>query len=432
MPAALGKRAGIKGLDVPRDHIQIDGRRGTAWVNDEDWLTLSDSPIEEGIAGILGGADNDDAFWLHPFTDHDGDRKVLAWRSPNQVGEYVILKPTADSHALPWTQANGEALAYPQADSRKLPPRVDFTDPAYLGLVDTRSAGGLGEGESYSVEVMEAAIDRAVANQGALGMYCNSLMLNKALYDRLPDDPPALLEDIIDSAVKTGADLSQVVAWNYANSREILEQKTPIPSILHRRLSIDWADRENRPPLPRASGMASRDAHWLDQLEAGVKVHITEMEKRRDELIEQARPPQALFDHALADLEAIRLGAGLNQAYAAALRTGKKGEFTNVLERAKYAAEDYLAHFPPERRRAILRGALASVYGGETPAADTSVWLAGASERQDATQPGIGQASVASLTIKALREIELLDDLISTRQGLLAYPAELKKILSNQ
>lgn len=202
MPAAVGKRAGIEGLDVPRGSIKIDPRYSTAWVNDEDWLALPDSPKGEGIAGILGGADNDDALWVHPFTDHDGEQKVLAWRSPNQVGEYVILKPTADSHVLPWAVADGEMATYPPADSRKLPPRIDYTDPAYLGL---------DEGESYRVEMMDGAIERAIANQGALGMYCNSLMLNKALFGRLPDNPPAPLEDIIDSAVKTGVDLSQAV-----------------------------------------------------------------------------------------------------------------------------------------------------------------------------------------------------------------------------
>jgi hypothetical protein len=174
MPVAVGKRAGIKGLEVPRGHIHIDDQRGTAWVNDQDWLLLPDSPgrpdsAGEGIAGILGGADNDDALWLHPFTDFDGERKVLAWRSPNQVGEYIVLKPTGDSHLLPWTTANGEAVTYPQADSRKLPPRVDFTDPAYLGLVDLETAGSLGEGH-YSVEVMNTAVNQAIANQGALGM----------------------------------------------------------------------------------------------------------------------------------------------------------------------------------------------------------------------------------------------------------------------
>ncbi|MFO7681042.1 MAG: hypothetical protein R6X34_13420 [Chloroflexota bacterium] len=70
---------------------------------------------------------------------------------------------------------------------------------------NSSTAWDLGEGGAYSVEIMEAAIERAIANQGALGMYCNSLMLNKALYGRLPDSPPSPLEDIIDSAVKTGA-----------------------------------------------------------------------------------------------------------------------------------------------------------------------------------------------------------------------------------
>ena len=433
MPEAVGKRAGIKGLDVPRGHIHIDDKRGTAWVNDEDWLALPDSPKGEGIAGILGGADHDDALWLHPFTEYDGEQKVLAWRSPNQVGEYVVLKPTAVSHNLSWSMPDGEAVSYPQADSRQLPPRIDFTETEYLGLVDPDSAGSVGAGEGYSVEVMETAVAQVVANQGALGMYCNSLMLNKALYGRLPDNPPAPLEDIIDSAVKTGADLSKVVSWNYANSREILESRIPIPAILHQRLSVDWSDKENRPPLPRASGMTGNEAHWMDRLETGVKAHIQAVQQKRDELTAQARPPQAVLDVALADPEAVKLGAGLNKAYTAVLRMGKKhalsgaeqGQHVNILERAKAAAEDYLAHFPPEQRGVILLGALASVYGKEGGGADTAVWLAGSKDKTDESQLGIGQSSIAHETIEALRKIGLLDDIIVTKEGLVVYPAEL-------
>lgn len=433
MPEAVGKRAGIKGLDVPRGHIQIDDKRGTAWVNDDDWLALPDSPKRpgspgEGIAGILGGADNDDALWLHPFTDHNGERKVLAWRSPNQVGEYVILRPTADSHTLSWTtsmndEGERETVVYPPADSRQLPPRVDFVETAYLGLVDPDSGGNLGAGEAYSIGVMETAVAQAIANQGALGMYCNSLMLNKALYGRLPANPPAPLECIIDSAVKTGADLSQVVSWNYANSREILESRIPIPTLLHQRLSVDWSDKENRPPLPRTSNLAEAEMHWLDRLEAGVKSHIQAMQSKRDELVSQARPPQAVLDAALADPEAVQLGAGLNKAYAAALRMGK-GQYASVLERARVAAEDYLAHFPPERRGAILLGALASVYGKEDGGADTAVWLAGGKDNLGQGQPGIGQFLIAHQTIESLREAGLLDDIMMTSAGLIVYPAK--------
>ena len=419
MPASVGQRAGIPRLNVPRGHIHIDPDSGTAWVNDEDWLALPDSRTGVGIAGILGGADNDDALWLHPFTDHDGARKVLAWRSPNQVGEYVILQPTADSHPLPWPTAAGEASLYPLADSRQLPPRVDWTETAYLGLVDPQTAGNPGEGAAYSVAVMDAAIARALANQGALGMYCNALMLNKALYGRLPDHPPAPLEEIIDSAVKTGADLSRVVSSNYANSRQILESRIPIPAILHQRLSIDWADQENRPPLPRVSSMSGNKPHWLDRLEQGVKAHIQAMQHKRDILVAQARPPQELLDIALSDPESVKLGAGLNKAYAAALRLGK-GPYPTALARAKVAAEDYLFHFPPDQRGAILLGAIASVYSKENSGSDSSAWLAGGKDENGQPQPGL-----AFQTVAALRQAGLLDDIILTKEGLVVYPAGL-------
>jgi hypothetical protein len=251
-----------------------------------------------------------------------------------------------------------------------LPQRVDQTETAYLGLVDPETSGGLGEGEAYGVDVMERAVSRAVANQGALGMYCNSLMLNKALYGRLPANPPAPLEDIIDSAVKTGADLSQVVAWNYANSREILESRIPIPALLHKRLSVDWSDKENRPPSPRWSGVAGSsvaggNAHWLDRLEAGVQAHIAGMKERRDGLAAQARPPEAVIQAALADPEMVALGAGLNQRFAAILNSKDKGQYQSVLERARLGVVDYLSYFPPQQRQRILLGALGSVYGGD-------------------------------------------------------------------
>jgi hypothetical protein len=424
MPAAVGRRAGIPELDVPRGQIRIDPERGTAWVNDEDWLALPDSPKRAGVAGILGGADNDDALWLHPFTDHDGEQKVLAWRSPNQVGEYVVLKPTPDSHTLPWTAVGQETLLYPAADSRKLPPRLDFTNPNYLNLVDPASGGGPGRAGPYSIAAMDAAIDQAIANQGALGLYCNSLMVNKALYGRLPDNPPAPLEDIIDSAVKTGADLSRVVEWNYQNSRQILEKREPIPGMLHRRLSVKWADKENRPPAPRWSGASHGNPdHWLDRLENGVKEHIRLVQTRRDELAAQARPPQALFDQVPA--EDVRLGAGLNQAFAGALAARRRrapasaateaGSSLGRLEQARQTAVDYLSHFHPDRWHGILRGALVSA--AENGRSDAAAWLAG---EEGSSMPGLGNLAVA-----ALREIRLLDDLVPTREGVIVYPSEL-------
>ena len=191
---------------------------------------------------------------------------------------------------------------------------------------------------------------------------------------------------------------------------------------------MDWADKENHPPPPRASNLAGAEGHWLDRLEAGVKEHIQAMQEKRDELVSQARPPQAVLDAALADPEAVQLGAGLNKAYAGTLRMGK-GHHTGVLERAKAAAEDYLAHFPPERRWAILLGALASVYGKEDGGADTAVWIFSRKEETNQPQPGIGQSSVAHEMIEALRQIGVLDEVIVTKEGLVVYPAGLDSLM---
>jgi hypothetical protein len=79
----------------------------------------------------------------------------------------------------------GEA-AYPRTAASCRP-----LSPPYLSLIDAETTGGLSEDESYSMEVMDAAAPAiaGVANQGALGMDRNSLMLNKALLGGLPETP---------------------------------------------------------------------------------------------------------------------------------------------------------------------------------------------------------------------------------------------------
>ncbi len=138
-----------------------------------------------------------------------------------------------------------------------------------------------------------------------------------------------------------------------------------------------------------------------------------------------------VLDAVQADPDAVKLGAGLNKAYTAALRMGK-GQYANVLERAKVTAEDYLAHFPPERRGAILLGALASVYGKEDGVADTAVWLAESIEEIGRIEPAIGQVSIAHETIEALRNVGLLDDIVLTKEGLIVYPTGLDQFMQDE
>ena len=449
LPAAIGRKANLN-ITIPRGHIQIDPDRSTAWVNDDDWLSLQDSPDGSGIADILGGADNDDALWLHGFTDYDGEQKMLAWRSPNQMGEYLVLRPTPDSVAPAWNSAESDsaenaAIAYSPADSRKLPKRIDHQTVNYLNLIDPSSSSGVGTDETYTVDVMGKAIDRALANQGALGTYCNSLMVNKAVFGRLPDNPPAPLESVIDSTVKTSADLSKIVEWNYKNTRSILEKGVSIPKLLSKRLSIDYSDSDSLPPRPRWSRK-----HWLDRLHAGIKSHIANIERQRDQLAKQARPPAVLFDSVFEHPEDLELARGLHKTFAGALNAARKeaqirpktthvppfqnanasqpvsaesqsGEQpqnnppTQPFEVARRAAEKYLSYFPPTLQRRVLRSALALSYLGEVPNSDSVAWLAANSADGDS----IG---IASRTLSSLRESGLVDEMTADERGLLTYP----------
>ncbi|MGB7341029.1 MAG: hypothetical protein WBC91_19190, partial [Phototrophicaceae bacterium] len=194
---------------VARGEITLDPESATAWVNAEDWYEFG--------AEVWGGADQDDALWCFAFEDLlDGEVKILAWRSPNQVGEYVLLKASEASFIPQWQ----DKISLPQADSRQLPIRIDRSTPDYLNLVPETSA--LPHVPSYSIMAMDESIVRALSNKGVLGQMCNVLMLSKAIFGSLPKQPPAPLEVIIDASVKTGEDLSAVRDWCYMACEVIL------------------------------------------------------------------------------------------------------------------------------------------------------------------------------------------------------------------
>jgi hypothetical protein len=61
--------------------------------------------------------------------------------------------------------------------------------------------------------------------------------------------------------------------------------------------------------------------------------------------------------------------------------------------------------------------------GSGTPGSDAAAWLAGASEENDLrTMVLAAQAPIGQKTIEGLREIGLLDEIITTKEGLVVYP----------
>ncbi|MGB0383209.1 MAG: helix-hairpin-helix domain-containing protein, partial [Ardenticatenaceae bacterium] len=321
MPTAVGERAGVQ-LSVGRGEIKIDPEYGTAWVNDEDWLEMEDSPTGEGLASIWGGGDNDDALWIVPFTDYDGEKKILAWRSPNQLGEYAVLRPTVDSPDLALeTIEEDSPILYPELDSRDLPERTDFRPPIESQIKE-ESASDIGQGEDYSVEAMEKVFERARINAGVVGLYCNSLMLHKAIFHTFPEDAPAPLEDVIDGAVKTGAELAVIKKWCIEHSKQILRMGVPIPKVLQERLAYD----RDRPPdelVPPIIDTEEHSDHWMDLLTGAIAEDIKIIEAERDEMMANAAPPARLMDAVFFEdmqnphisFDTLEAGAKFNQTY---------------------------------------------------------------------------------------------------------------------
>ncbi|MHB8629488.1 MAG: hypothetical protein ACYDBJ_24000 [Aggregatilineales bacterium] len=408
MPIGVGQAAGFE-HDVPRGQVRIDKRYATAWVNDEDWVQLESS--SQGIRNVLGGADNDDALWLHLFTDYDGVQKALTWRSPNQAGEYVVLEPTIGSYIPEWRTLDGPVLV-PPGDSRKLFPRTDSVAREYLGLVGQAEAPQ--KGQSYSVEVMGKTISRANANAAALGLYCNLLMVSKGLYGTLPKHPPAPLEDIIDATVKTGADVSRVREWCFEASRRVADSGVAIPALLLDRLALSESERQQ---LPRTSD------HWTDKLHAILTAHIEAFRARRNDLVARVAPPALLFDHAFnaEDRAAIPIGKQLNSVYSkartAVLRSKVQGEALTDADndQIRRAVEGYLAQFPDEQRNAILRGALIEAHLSDKHT-DGALWLPGV-QTETGRAPGIAQQA-----LRALREIGVLDEIAVVDGQVIAHP----------
>lgn len=409
----IGKRL------VESGYVELDSDSSTAWVNAEDWVTY--------IADVLGGADQDDAVWVFPFEDY-GLHQLLIWRSPNQLGEYVVLEPTSESDVLVWETATGvnNSPNYPGMNINALPPRIDTIEPNYMGLVDARTAGGLGEWLSdYSIEGMDYTLNRARQNRGALGAYCNALLLARALYGVLPAQPPAPLEEVIDGSVKNGTDLGAVKAWCLRASRRIVETRKAVPARLQDRLSLA-RDEGKTPLIP----VTSTD-HWFDRLVNGIEEHIRYIEIERDELMTQTVPPLEVFNIGYLSDARLQAGSRLNQTYTASLPWVKRRKSPNdsqsiedILNKAYQTTVQYLEQTSRGNVQAqyeLLLAAAAHYYSNPAHIGrDESIWQVGPKN----PHTGLRESGIAQQMIQALREAGVLDQLSELDNGrIICYPS---------
>lgn len=389
--------AEVGGREVPEGHIELDPACATAWVNDHDWLTHT--------VKVLGGCDGDDALWVFPFQDEDGEKKVLVWRSPNQLGEFVVLKPTPNSHTLEWETVLGK-LTWTPMKSRLLPPRIDSVIYHYGSLAEASDSSE--RSASYSITAMQSTIQRALNNQGCLGSYCNTLLLCKAIYGRLPDTLPATLEAVIDGAVKSGLDLSPVKAWNTLARQRMVAHGRRNPRYAMPHALLDRLPEKLQPQANVA------ESHWLDTLVNGMEQHQTQYQAEVEALAAEACPPLETFQYGR---DWMAVGCEFRRLYSTIFRQENEAEDIDEsrFEAARIVSETFLQRWPAEKQVCVLLGTLAYLYaqGSQNGVAvkDGMVWQLGR-KGESGRSPGIAQH-----TLEALRQIGVLGEPVWTTVG---------------
>lgn len=388
--ASVGQRI------VPRGQIEIDPSSASAYVSDEDYPE---------IARILGGADQDDALWVFPFVDYDGKKRVLIWRSPNQLGEYFLLEPSDKSYTIPWAYPSGY-LVWPEADSRKLPPRIDTMKTVYEDRIHRVYA----KEEPYSIAAMNRGIYQMVANAGGLGMTCNVLMVSKATTGTIPDVLPARLEEIIDASQKTGDDLSEVKSWVMDYARRLVVRHTEIPSILVHRI-------QNLVGEKLAETIKTTEGHWLDHIVDMTRNHLIDYQEQMHRLMNKAIPPTEVLQ---AGSEYVQLAASIRNDYTRFVdkQLSANGKLTEEdFDQMREIVEGHLSRYDEEMQEFVLAGMVNRIYLSHRTGqiSDGILWLLGKKDG-DVRLPG-----VADKTLSMLRRVGVLSMLVDSPQGVMTY-----------
>lgn len=373
---------------VKPSHAVIDPALGSALVSKHDWPAWS---------AIWGGADQDDALWVVPFTDFDNVQKLLLWRSPNALGEYVVATVGEGSHTLQWGD-----WTYPQMDSRTLPPRIDQQQYTYL-LKDGNSPKVTGD---YTVQKVVETGRLMERNSGVLGTYVNFLMVHYAVYGKYPDTLPAPLEYVIDSTIKTGDDLSSVRAWCKNAAMHMAHDAIQVPGIIKPRLTN---------MLPEAYRGLVQDTlnHWLDELYADVQLHMHDWKLRIRQLCEQCIPPVLVLNKGL---ENLNTGIPLANRYADTFKANIGNDVIVQPEVYGAVAKSCWELLEPlseiERMRAVL-GAIAHRHlnSGHVFISDQVAF------QQKHNDESGHVPSIGMITLSALRKLGLLKTPVMTDDG---------------
>lgn len=227
IPESIARMAGYD-IEVEDDTIQRINEIGVHVVSDIDWLEMYESH---------GGHDADDFFKLFyremEGGDLNGEKVVIAVRSPNGKGEYSIFKYVEGQWSPTWIKSNGEEVKFPKVNGRGWPMRLStairFNHVTYTGLPSTLTKSKAHASEVYDHEQVLADI-KAAQNGGNVGRYVNAAMLHSMVFPNHRPVQLCSLESAIDGCTQTAdpADRAAIDEEARILVREVLDSGKPV------------------------------------------------------------------------------------------------------------------------------------------------------------------------------------------------------------
>lgn len=364
------------GWSIPQGSITLDRKSATAFFSIKDWRWLREK---------WGGADFDDFLTLLGFTDYDGQRKVLAWRSPNEVGQWALLNPFGEFPKT-WT--------WPTLDSRELPAEPNTN---YLHLIDKPEIFDT----AYSIESMSSGILSANANKGEPGGSVNFHMVYKAMMGLKPETLPATVEEIMDAVAKLGSLLTRVKDWNRAAASEFVLKHPQIPRSMVRRLWGMLSDEAK-------DAVDATDDHWIENLRRMVLTHLESYDLRLDELAKTAKPPISVLAYGKDYLEQSgKIRIAFSKAFDESKPVKDEAEWNTI----KAAVEKAFREYPFDQWTHIMAAIALRIYVmGETVGSDAIMWQIGQSILNEKGVSIGRKRGMVHVTLKMLEEVNPTDD----------------------
>jgi hypothetical protein len=230
VPESLVRMAGYD-IAVEEETIIRINELGVHVVNDLDWLEMYESH---------GGHDQDDFFKLFYRTmeggDYDGEKVVIAIRSPNGYGEYTIFKYVENAWNPKWHKADGTEVTFPAVNGVRWPKRLSDAihsgEVTYTGL-PSDSRNKVQRSGPYTIADVFRDITIAMAG-GNVGGFVNAAMAHASAIAKHNPTQLCSLETAIDKCINPD-DADDVVAIDREARnmiRQIIESGKPVDEVV--------------------------------------------------------------------------------------------------------------------------------------------------------------------------------------------------------